>query len=151
MKTKPYLFLLILLILLTFILGVRYGQKVEKTNKTINYLISLPPTQPPFPTTVLETKKFLHKGCSVSFSYPAWWKVEKQSTQSADFSFEKKSVMTLKCNKNNSSDKPKTNWLTTFQKKDPKTGMMVTININDRQKNWLQLIEKTLEFISPTP
>jgi len=57
--------------------------------------------------------------------------------------------MTLQCNKTNSSDKPKTNWLTTFQKKDPKTGMMVTISINDSQKNWFQLIEKTFEFTTP--
>ena len=149
MKTKPYVFLLVLVVILIFILGVRYGQKVEKTNKTINYLISLPPTKPPLPSIALETKKYLHEGCTVSFMYPAWWKTEKQSTQSADFYFENKSVMTLQCNKTNSSDKPKTNWLTTFQKKDPKTGMMVTISINDSQKNWFQLIEKTFEFTTP--
>lgn len=151
MKAKPYIFLLVLVALLIFILGVRYGQNVEKTNKNINYLISLPPTQPPLPTTILDTKTYLHNGCSVSFLHPAWWENTKETTQSAVFSFENKSVMTIQCDKITFSSMPKTDLFTTFQKKDPKTGLTVTIVIDKTQKSWLQLIEKTLEFISPAP
>ena len=40
---KPLLFLFALLILLAFILGVRYGQRVEKNNKVVDYLLSITP------------------------------------------------------------------------------------------------------------
>ncbi|MEK7597801.1 MAG: hypothetical protein AAB441_04120 [Patescibacteria group bacterium] len=51
MKTKPYLFLFFLIVILVFILGVRYGQKVEKNNKAVDYLISITPLPTPPPNT----------------------------------------------------------------------------------------------------
>ena len=58
MKIKPYLFLFSLVVILTFILGVRYGQKVEKNNKVVDYLLSITPfpTYTPYPTIPLPTK-----------------------------------------------------------------------------------------------
>lgn len=53
MKTKTYLFLFFLVIILVFILGVRYGQRVEKNNKMIDYLLKITPTKPiPSPSSV---------------------------------------------------------------------------------------------------
>lgn len=51
MKTKPYLFLFFLIVILVFILGVRYGQRVEKNNKIVDYLLSITPypTYTPYP------------------------------------------------------------------------------------------------------
>jgi len=43
MKTKPYLFLFFLVIILVFILGIRYGQRIEKNNKVVDYLLSITP------------------------------------------------------------------------------------------------------------
>jgi|GEM_PF-6911831 len=54
MKPKTYVFLFIIITILTFILGVRYGQRVEKANKTIDYLLSIPPSPSPFPTPTKE-------------------------------------------------------------------------------------------------
>lgn len=51
MKTKPYLFLFFLVVMLAFVIGVRYGQRVEKNNKVVDYLLSITPypTYTPFP------------------------------------------------------------------------------------------------------
>lgn len=54
MKTRPYLLLFFLIIILIFILGVRYGQRVEKNNKVVDYLLNLPsPTTPITPTPLI--------------------------------------------------------------------------------------------------
>ncbi len=48
-----------LLIIVFFILGFRLGQQVEKTNKKIDFLLSITPTKKPSPTPTLsftETK-----------------------------------------------------------------------------------------------
>lgn len=55
MKKTPYIFLVVLIVILVFLIGFRSGQKVEKTNKTIDYMISIaptiyPPTNTPSPT-----------------------------------------------------------------------------------------------------
>lgn len=70
MKAKPYIFLLVLVAILIFILGTRYGQNVEKTNKTINYLISLPPTKPPPKIKPLDYLTYKSTTCGISFIYP---------------------------------------------------------------------------------
>ncbi len=49
----PYIFLLILILFLIFIAGVKYGGKVEETNKTIRYILSMTPTQKPIKPTIM--------------------------------------------------------------------------------------------------
>ena len=58
MKQGSYIFLFLLIVLLIFILGVRYGQKVEKNNKVVDYLLSITPypTYTPYPTLPLPSK-----------------------------------------------------------------------------------------------
>ena len=73
---KPYLFLFALVVILGFILGVRYGERVEKTNKTINYLISLAPTKPPLTHPPLKFETYKNSDCGVSFMYPSTATVE---------------------------------------------------------------------------
>ncbi|MCS7093543.1 MAG: hypothetical protein NZL96_03945 [Patescibacteria group bacterium] len=41
---KPYFLIVALLLILVFLIGVRHGQRVERTNKIIDYLISLTPS-----------------------------------------------------------------------------------------------------------
>lgn len=76
MKIKPYVFLFILLVVLFFILGVRYGQRVEKTNKTINYLISLAPTKPIPTQPTLKFDTYKNSDCGISFMYPSTATIE---------------------------------------------------------------------------
>lgn len=55
MKKTSYVFLFFLFVVLIFILGVRYGQKVEKNNKVVDYILSITPypTYTPYPTPEL--------------------------------------------------------------------------------------------------
>jgi len=150
MKAKPYVFLLVLVALLIFILGVRYGQKVEKTNKTINYLISLPPTQPPEPTSKKEMLTYTHKHCGISFIYPSWLEIEKETSTSALFTEKKNRQLFLSCSKIPvpTGDIPIEKNVTFFQIKNIHNNQLITFATNI---NLYHLIEKTLEFITPTP
>jgi len=56
MKVKPYLFLFSLVVILAFILGVRYGQRIEKNNKVVDYLLSITPLPSSPPNTPAPTK-----------------------------------------------------------------------------------------------
>lgn len=77
MKLKPYLFLFFLLTILVFILGVRYGQRIEKNNKIVDYLLKVTPTKiPPTPTPV---KYLKYK----NITYPAGLEVVVDTTSSA--------------------------------------------------------------------
>lgn len=55
MKKASYVFIFFLVLILIFILGVRYGQKVEKNNKVVDYILSITPypTYTPYPTPEL--------------------------------------------------------------------------------------------------
>ncbi|KKQ01665.1 MAG: hypothetical protein UX17_C0038G0004 [Parcubacteria group bacterium GW2011_GWC2_45_7] len=87
MKNKSYVLLFLLILILIFIIGVRYGQKVEKTNKAINYLLSITPTQPVtvVPAKPLEFQNYTNKTCGISFLYPNSLTVQ-ESSNSAVFS-----------------------------------------------------------------
>jgi hypothetical protein len=83
MKTKPYLFLFFLIIILIFILGVRYGQNIEKNNKVVNYLLSITPTPiPPTPTPVKYTD-YKSKKWGLKFIYPVGLEVKEDATAPA--------------------------------------------------------------------
>ena len=76
--------MLALFIILVFIIGVRYGQRVEKTNKIVNYLISLPPSPTIQPSQKpLEFKTYKHDGCKIQFLYPSSLKRIEEASYSA--------------------------------------------------------------------
>ncbi|MBI5127172.1 hypothetical protein HZA76_01825 [Candidatus Roizmanbacteria bacterium] len=84
---KPLLFIFFLIFILTFILGVRYGQRVEKNNKAVDYLLSITPTpRPPTPTPI-KYKDYKSKKWGLKFTYPAGLEV-KESTDSPVVLFE---------------------------------------------------------------
>ncbi|MBI4066829.1 hypothetical protein HY407_00445, partial [Candidatus Gottesmanbacteria bacterium] len=88
-------------IILVFIVGIRYGQRVEKTNKIINYLISLPPTQIPQPTQKpLEFKNYSNKHCGIEFLYPQNLQL-KDSSLSAVFKENDQEQIMISCEKDN--------------------------------------------------
>ena len=83
MKNKPYLLLIVLTIVLAFILGFRSGQRVEKTNKTIDYLLTITPTpRPPTPTPV-RYKEYKSKRWGLEFTLPENLEVKEDATSPA--------------------------------------------------------------------
>jgi hypothetical protein len=89
-RVVPYLFLALLCGILLFIVGVRYGQRVEQVNKTVKYLVSIPPTPTTAPTTSpLSYSDYTHPGCKVSFLIPSSLEKTSESSSSAVFSTNK--------------------------------------------------------------
>jgi len=86
-KTKSYIFLFVLLIVLFFILGVRYGQRVEKNNKVIDYLLRFPSPTAPITPTPLIYKDYKSKKWGLKFTYPSNLEV-KESTNASEILFE---------------------------------------------------------------
>lgn len=85
MKTKPYLFLFSLVVILAFILGVRYGQKIEKNNKIVDFILKSPsPTPLPSPTPVPNTE-YKSKKWGLKFVYPANLDIKEDATMPAIF------------------------------------------------------------------
>ena len=92
MNNKSYLLLVFLIIVLAFILGFRSGQKVEKTNKVINYVLSITPTKvPPTPTPIKYTE-YKSKKWGLKFTYPANLEV-KESSKTPEILFTLPSVI----------------------------------------------------------
>jgi len=72
-KPKTLVLIVILLLILFFILGVRYGQKVEKANKVIDFILSITPTPQPTKTptpTPLIFEDYKSKRWGLRFKYP---------------------------------------------------------------------------------
>lgn len=89
MKLKSYLFLFFLIVVLFFVLGVRYGQRVEKNNKVIDYLLRLPSPTAPITPTPLTYKDYKSKKWGLKFTYPSNLKL-KESTNTPEILFEMK-------------------------------------------------------------
>lgn len=83
MKLRSYLFISFLIVVLFFILGVRYGQKVEKNNKVINYLLSITSTQKPPTPTPVKYQDYKSKRWGLKFTYPAGLEIKEDATAPA--------------------------------------------------------------------
>lgn len=86
MKSRSYFFLFILALILFFILGVRYGKKVEKTNKVIDYVLSITPRITPtalISPTPLKYATSESKFWKIKYTYPSFLKVKEDPTKSA--------------------------------------------------------------------
>jgi hypothetical protein len=146
-KPGPYILLFTLTLVLIFIVGVRYGQNVEKTNKTIsNYLLSITPTKP-IPTVLpLAFQTYQSKTCGISFLYPNSLTKEKETSQSAQFNEGKETVVSFDCEKNNyltPAAASSGGQMTTIMKTNPKNGKRIIFTV---KKNLLPLIESSLQF-----
>jgi len=85
-KPKTLVLIVILLLILFFILGVRYGQKVEKANKVIDFILSITPTPKPTNTptpTPLIFEKYKSKRWGLRFKYPKNFEI-KESTNTPE-------------------------------------------------------------------
>jgi hypothetical protein len=70
-------------------LGVRYGQKVEKTNKVIDFILSITPTQSPTPTPTIGYQQYKSPRWGLKFKYPDNL-ILKESTRQAEILIEPK-------------------------------------------------------------
>jgi hypothetical protein len=87
MKIKSYLFLFVLIVILAFILGVRYGQKVEKNNKVVDYILKITPTAPVPSPTPIKYADYKSKKWGLKFTFPNNLEV-KESTNTPEILFE---------------------------------------------------------------
>jgi hypothetical protein len=168
-KKVPYIFLGILIVIVIFILGVKLGGRVEKTNKVIDVILSLPPTKTPAPTKPIAFDTFKHKECGIQFLYPKTLKAEKISTEDAHLvangtdeeiyvNCSKSNYLTTILNENNvttseaqlKNQKIKIYTLKTdsqefasFQVKNPSNGKLITVVID---KNLYPLFENTVQY-----
>ncbi len=83
MKMKSYVFLFVLILALIFILGVRYGQKVEKNNNAVEKILSITPSPLPSPTPPATYKDYKSKKWGLKFTYPAGLEVKEDATAPA--------------------------------------------------------------------
>jgi len=160
-RSLPYFFLAFLFAILLFILGIRYGQRVELANKTIRYLISNPPTPTLQPTIVsLSFSEYKHPGCAISFLIPNTLDKIKEGSTSAVFTDTKKMLtVALTCeskplimlktersvniNKNIRAFETQTKDTVSYRLVHPVTGKMITLTI---QKQYVPLMEKSISF-----
>ncbi|PIQ72649.1 hypothetical protein COY13_04110 [Candidatus Roizmanbacteria bacterium CG_4_10_14_0_2_um_filter_36_35] len=89
MKKAPYVFLLLLTVVLVFLIGFRSGQKTEKINKTIDYLLSITPSPSYSPTPSVSYKEYKSRKWGLKFTFPSNLKL-KESTNTAEILFEMK-------------------------------------------------------------
>ncbi len=99
-KKGPYFLIVLLVIILIFILGVQYGKRVKIADTAIAYLLSITPSPRPKPSQipVTEYTSYSHDRCKVSFLYPSYLKLERESTSEAKFSSQdKKQFVIVQC------------------------------------------------------
>ncbi len=104
MKKGSYLFLSVLILVLIFIIGMRYGQRIERTNKMVDSLLRITPQQittTPIPfIDLISFTTYIHKGCGVKMLYPKKLSVLAESTQEAKLGIHKDTpTIVLSCNK----------------------------------------------------
>ena len=136
MKNKAPLALLFgLTAILIFIVGVRYGQHVESTNKQNAFNLSLTPQQQPtVPVKKLQYNVYTHKPCRVEFVIPNSLKKTKESSTSAIFQDNSKDVLTFTCDQTGSGS----------AKLNPYTGKQIFFIVDDSLK---ALVNSSLTFL----
>jgi len=87
MKKAPYYFLLFLVLTIVYIVGFRMGQKTEKTNKVIDFVLSITPTPPLITETPLKYKNHKSKRLGITLVYPSNLKLT-ESTNSPQINLE---------------------------------------------------------------
>jgi len=159
-KKGPIFLLIFLLFILIFVIGVRYGQTIERVNKFIDYLPKLTPAPSPTPAKELSYLRYHFDSCSVSFVYPSDLTLT-ETSGSARFSKDNQNMISLECMSRGApfpSDGPPPIQIT-FQNKKiaaintgktfifnvtvPKIGKVIRVSIN---KELLPLFDSTLTF-----
>jgi len=79
MTLKPIFFLFFLFLILTFIIGVRYGQSIEKNNKIVDYILKITPypTYTPYPLASPKSKDEGGSPVKIATASPTLIKIKK--------------------------------------------------------------------------
>lgn len=144
-KKGPWIVLLILFLILIFVVGVRYGQQVEKANKVIDFVISLtpsPPTQTPTPAPI-EYKTYIGKQCATQFLYPSYIKLIKEASDSARFEQNNEVKIQYSCALKDPKYATDSAALVNKSFYNSLTGRTVYFNL---EKGLLPLIERSITF-----
>ncbi len=142
-KRGPAILLVVLTIVLVFILGVRYGQQVEKTNKNVSTLLSITPTKPQPTQASLTFKTYSGKACGAQFLYPSTLNVIKESSTSVQLAEKETVRVDLTCVASPSAvAKGKKLEI----KLNPQTGRTIYFSISE---DLLPLFNTSLKFILP--
>lgn len=93
MKKGPAILLVFLLLISVFMLGIKYGQKLQSAASITSPL----PTSPvPSPKATNDTSftfaEYTHKGCGIQFLKPNPFKVTKESSLSAVLSYKNQNI-----------------------------------------------------------
>lgn len=92
MKKTPYVFLFLLTVVLVFVIGFRSGQRTEKTNKVIDYLLSITPSPSHSPTPPITYQEYKSKKWGLKFTFPDNLEV-KESTNAPEILFAPRTVI----------------------------------------------------------
>ena len=87
MQRKPYLLFFLLLTVLSFILGFRAGQKTEKTNEVVDYVLSITPAPKLVSPTPAKLKEYKSKRWGIDFKFPSNLSIN-ESTNTPEIIFE---------------------------------------------------------------
>ncbi len=135
MHKTPIILLLSLTAVLLFIIGVRYGQHVESTNKQNAYNFNL--SAKITPTTKTKQVRYItysHKQCKVEFVIPDTLEKTKESTVSASFKGALGENLSFSCDKAASGT----------AELNPYTGKTIYFNVT---KDLQKLLDSTLIFL----
>jgi len=88
-----------LAIILFFIIGVRFGQRVERTNKTLSSQAKVTPVRALSPTIPLMFESYTHASCGAQFLYPNTVRKISESSTSAQFLENSALAIKLDCTK----------------------------------------------------
>lgn len=160
-KTTPYFFLGFLLLVLLFIVGVRYGQRVERTNKLTSYLVSIVPSATLAPSTApLAFKTYKHALCGVQFLLPISFTTVKEGSEGAMLQDAGTIKVSFECQKQPAVTQPTSSQTISFQKKlipvkesgsfyiftlrNPNNNLPIELSV---EKSLFPLLEKSFEFV----
>ncbi len=151
-RTKPFLFIATLVVVLMFIVGFRSGQQVEKRNKEIDFIISLTPAPSATPTITptpktLGYKTYVHKQCGVQLVLPTSLQKTKETSNSAKFEELEEVRLALSCDKKDPFTKAlnENKTATGVGRLNPITGRRTYFFVS---KDLLPLLTNTLKFVA---
>lgn len=170
-RYTPYIFLSLLLLVATLIIGVRIGKMVEEKNKLTNLTLSITPAATslsPAPTEILSFQTYDHAGCGLNFTIPSTLTAQKESSEEATLVDKKDTSVVISCKKISTNPTKTTEPVATsevklsnqtlvgtistltegkemisFTVRNPRNGKTLTLTIDH---GLLPLFEKTVEF-----
>ncbi|MCL4363997.1 hypothetical protein M1328_02035 [Patescibacteria group bacterium] len=90
MRKTPYVFIIVLIIVLFFIVGFRLGQSTEKTNKAIDYINNLPTPTVPVSPTPITYQEYKSKKYGIRFTFPSNLEIKEDATKASILFYFKK-------------------------------------------------------------